>query len=419
MQAKLGPLFEAAVDQRKVPGIGAFLVDDKGHFLLKETFGTNNLDDSSSAKFDFDTLVPIFSCTKLITSIAALQLMEQGKLSLLDAVEKYVPRISKVQILESFTADDKPKPVLRPTKSAPTILQLLTHTAGFTYDFFDPLTVQYRQYQGRKPSHYYTTGEWEDFETPLIADPGTKYSYGISTDWLGFVVEAASQTHLSEYINENILKPLAMSNTSGNLPAGKARLIMHLNINDRLVANSDIKTSEEVPLLGGGAYLYSTMNDYAKLLATLLNQGRSPDTQMQILMPETVQKYLFTDHLPADIDRSLLGESGSSIPALSSPGCFLPTLSHENRGWSCALLLNQEDLPRGRNKGSGGWAGLGNLYYWIDPTAKVAGMVCSAILPYFNPTVLSLFDQLERVAYGHEIARPGDEGEGNHRVGLP
>lgn len=418
MDSSLKSVFKAAVEAKKVPGIGAMLVDSKGNFLVKETFGTNSIDDPDAAPFDADTTVQIFSCTKLVTSIAALQLMEQGKLSLSDPVEKYVPRISKIQVLESFTNDDPPQPVLRAPKSKPTVLNLLTHTAGFSYDFFDEPTLKYRLSTGRPPAAYHTSGEWEDFETPFVADPGTKYTYGINTDWLGFVVEAASQTPLFEYLDKNVLQPVGMTSTSRHLDDDKARLIMHFDMNGKLVADPTTKNSETVEVGGGGAFLYSTMNDYAKLLATLLNKGTSPTTQKSILAPETVEKYLFTNQLPADVDRTLLGTSGNTIPILSTAGAFHPTLPRTSLGWSAGLLLNHEDLPRGRKAGSGAWAGLGNLYYWIDPASNVAGMVCSAILPFFNPTVLKLFDQLERVAYGHEVAKDGDDAEMNHRVDL-
>ncbi|KIX09027.1 uncharacterized protein Z518_00105 [Rhinocladiella mackenziei CBS 650.93] len=417
MEAKLNPLFEAAVKEKRVPGIGAMVVDSKGNFLLKETFGTNNLADTNAASFDADTTMQMHSCTKLLTSIAALQLMEQGKLSLADPVEKFVPRISRVQVLESFTTGDQPQPILRTPKSKPTILQLLTHTAGFSYDIFDVPTLQFRMSTGRAPASYHTTGVWEDFETPLLADPGTKYIYGINTDWLGFVVQNVSGILLPEYIDQMILRLLGMNATSAYLTEGKERLLTHFNIDDKLNADPDAKNSETVDIWGGGAYIYSTMNDYAKLLATILNEGTSPETHNSILKPATIKEYLFTDHLPSNIDKSLLGEIGTSIPLLSSEGSFFPSLPISSRGWSCGLLLNHEDLPYGRKKGSGAWCGLGNLYYWIDPASNMAGMVCSAILPFFNPSVMKLFDQVERVAYGHDVSGPEDDGKGNHRIG--
>ncbi len=422
MESKLTPLFEDVVKQQKTPGIGAMLVTSKGDFLLKQTYGTINLDDPNAAPFDADTTMQIFSCTKIITSIAALQLMEQGKLSLSDPVEQYVPRISKIQVLESLPPATS-EPVLRAPKSKPTILQLLTHTTGFSYDFFDPLTAQYRQHTGRRAGGYSDPSAWADFETPYIADPGTKYVYGVNTDWLGAVVQQISGLKLPDYIDQHILKPLGMNDTGAFLDPNKPKLVMHFTIEGKLVAVPSSKTNEDPELFGGGAYLYSTMNDYAKLLATLLNKGTSPRTGKSILKPDTVQNFLFTDHLSPDIDRGLLGESGDAIPLASSQGCFLPSLPHRSRGWSCGLLLNHEDLAYGRKKGSGGWAGLGNLYYWIDPASDIAGMVCTGILPFFNKDVLRLFDQVERVAYGHEPAGPGtdekEKGMMNHRVGGP
>lgn len=419
MADKLKPILEAVVKDKKLPGIGAILVNANGDFLLKEAYGTTNMDDANAEPYTGDTPMQMFSCTKLITSIAALQLIEQGRLSLSDLVEEYDPRISKVHMLDSFTSDNPSKPILRAPKSKPTILQLLTHTAGFTYDFFDEATLKYRLSTGREPSGYSGISAFEDFNTPLVADPGTKFVYGVNIDWLGWVVEAVAKTSLAEYIDQNILKPLGMNDTGAHWTPDKPRMYIHLDIDGKLVANTGIQNAADPEVWGGGAYLYGTINDYAKLLATLLNNGTSPHTGKSILQPETVKKYLFTDHLPSDIDRTLLGESGNAIPQISSAGCFFPSLPHNSRGWSCGMLLNLADLPYGRKKDSGAWAGLGNLYYWIDPTSNLAGMVCTQVLPFFHPAALKVFDQLERVAYGHEPGGPEDDGKMNHRPKAP
>ncbi|KAL2423950.1 Methyl acetate hydrolase [Exophiala dermatitidis] len=422
MAAKLRPLLEAAVKEKKVPAIGAFIVDSEGNFRLKETFGTTNMDDPNAAPFDADTTTRLFSCSKLITTIAALQLLEQGKLSLSDPVEKYVPRISKIQVLESFTTNDKgqPQPIFRSPKSKPTIHQLMTHTSGFSYDFFDKPTLQWRLSTGQIPAKYNDRGNWEDFETPFVADPGAKYVYGTGTDWLGLVVQQIAGLTLPEYVDKFICQQLGMTNTRPILkdPQEK-RLIVHVKGNDgKFKANPALKNAENPQVYGGGGCFYSTMNDFSKLLSTLLNGGTSPQTQKSILKPETVREYLFKDQLPAEVDKSGLGEIRTSIPAVSNEGSFLPSCPLTQRGWSCALLINHQDLPRGRKRGSGAWAGLGNLYYWIDPTEKIAGMVVSAVFPFFDPTVLKLFEQLERVAYGHEPAGLEDDGLSNFSVGA-
>lgn len=407
MDAKLKPLFEAAVKDKQVPGIGAFVVDSKGNFLLKETFGTKHLNDPTAAPFDADTPVQIFSCTKIITTIAALQLLEQGKLSLSDPVEKYVPEIADVQVMESIKPDEAP--VLRAPKTKVTILHLLTHTAGFTYDFFDVPTLLYRQHTGRPPLGYHNTAVWDDFKTPLTADPGTKYCYGVNTDWVGFVIQAVSGMSLPDYLEAHILQPLGMRQTSAKLNPDNGRLYVHINMGPEagLVGDPNSKNNENPPLWGGGGFLYSTMNDFAKLLATILNGGTSPETGKSILKPENVTKYLFTDHLPPSADKSLLGEIGTSMPIISMEGSFLPSVPATSKGWSTGLLLNGEDLPYGRKAGSGAWAGLGNLYYWIDPATGIAGMVVSSVLPFVSPPIMRLFDEVERVAYGHDVTEEG------------
>lgn len=411
IDTKLEPLFEAAVKEKKVPGVGYFLIDTKGNFLANKTFGTTNLQDPNAAPFDADTTLAIFSCTKLLTSIATLQLVEQGKLSLDDPVEKYVPRISKLQVLESVDqgSDGQPKPNLRDTKTKPNIKNLITHTAGFSYDFFDVPTLQWRMSTGRAPLGYHSIGDWEDFETPFISEPGSKYVYGINIDWLGYVIEAVTGESLIDYFSKNILKPLEMNETSPKLTPGKANTAyVHFDMEGQgLIANPESKHNESPQCSGGGGYLYSTMNDYAKLLATILNNGTSPKTGQTILKPETVKKYLFTDHLGPEVDRSDLGEIGASIPIASLEGTVMPSLPVDKKGWSTGLLLNHEDLPYGRKAGSGSWAGLGNLWYWIDPKTGIAGMIVTSILPFLNPTFMRLFDEFERVAYGHDVAGDG------------
>ena len=411
MEAKLRPVFEAAVKEKKVPGVGYCLIDAKGTFLLKDSFGTTHLQDPNAAPFDADTTLTISSCSKLITTIAALQLLEQGKISLDDPVEKYVPQISKIQVLESVKtdADGKPKPVLRAPTTKPTILHLITHTVGFTYDFFDRPTLAWRMSTGRSPMQYHNTAEWEDYETPFASDPGSKHVYGIGIDWLGFVIEKVSGEALPDYLINHVLKPLGMNETSAKLPPGKKNTaIIHFDMEGLgLVGNPDAKHNESPPLWGGGGCLYGTMNDYAKLLATMLNDGTSPTTGNSILKPDTVKNYVFKDQLGPDVDRSQVGEVGASLPIASLEGTILPSMPAEKKGWSAGLLINHEDLPYGRNAGSGAWCGLGNLYYWIDRKAGIAGMVCSSILPFLNPTVTTLFDELERVAYGHEVAGEG------------
>ena len=416
MEAKLNPLFKAAVAEKRVPAIGACVVNQEGKFIFHKTFGSNNIDEQTAA-FQGDTVVAIYSVTKLFTTIAALQLIERGQLAIDDLAEKYVPRIANIQVLEVMhVGPDGKQPVTRPAKTKPTIRDLLTHTAGFTYDAFDVPTKQWKEVTGRPQGSYYTLGEWADFETPYRADPGSSFCYGINTDWLGFAIEAVSGLALPEYLKKYILEPLGLQHTGPYSPSYSSSLVpVHMKVNGTLKAVPEVHLNPYPPNWGGGGFLYSTMNDLAKLLSTVLNAGTSPSTHQQILHPATIQRYLFTDWLAPDLDKTWLGEIRSTSTAMSNEVSLLPT---SQRGWSCGLLLNADDLPFGRSANSGMWCGMGNTYYWIDPKAKIAGLVVTHLFPFLDGSVLKLFDQLERVAYRHELGEE-DDGQANYAQKRP
>jgi len=226
MKPRLDEAFASAAKDNKVPGVAAVAMNKSGEVLFKGTYGSTNASDSSdSAEMTADTPMLLFSCTKIFTSVAALQLVEQRKLKLEDLVEKYVPSMADIQVLEGF--DDDGKPQLRPSKTKATILQLMTHTTGFTYDFFNPETTKYTQATGGQLSTYGAVGSRECFNTPLAFDPGARFEYGINTDWLGFVVEAISNMSLDQYISKHITEPLGLKNTSAHVPNGVTQLYVH------------------------------------------------------------------------------------------------------------------------------------------------------------------------------------------------
>lgn len=415
MDRKLKELFEAAIAEKKAPVLGAFLVNDKGEFLLKEVFGKSKANDDNSPSFDADTHLRMASCSKLVTSIAALQLIEQGKLSPSDEVEKYVPEIAKLQVLKSVTVDDKPEAVLRPAKVKPTIHQLLTHTTGLTYDFFDTTTLNWRNTTGREPAGYYTVGEMADFETPYIAEPGSKFLYGTSTDWLALVIQKVINMTFYTYAEKYVLKPIGMNKSRSDFDSNGADV--RININGNLVALPGGTWPQTPDVPAGGGYLCSTLNDYAILLSTMLNHGTSPKTGYQVLKPETIKEFIFTDKLPPETDKTELGRLGPGMPQMTHSARFLPSVPDSELGWSYGgLLLNGQDLPHGRKAGSGAWAGMMNHYYWIDPASNLAGMVLSSMFPFMAPTVLELFDQFERSAYGHPLAAEGDQEGRNYKM---
>lgn len=238
--------------------------------------------------------------------------------------------------------------------------------------------------------------------------------YGVNIDWLGFVIEAVSGQRLDQYIEANILKPLAMSNTKSQLDQVQQHFSVHArSAEGTLTAVPEAGPANDPEHYGGGHYLLSTLDDYSSLLLTVLNKGEHPESGTRILKSETVEKYIFTDCLPEGVSTDPIGEISVTVPALSNEGTMLPGVK---KAWSCGLMLNAEDTPNGRKAGSGAWAGLGNLYWWIDPKAGKLGLLMSAVLPFMDVEVKHLFDELERAVYGKDAAAEAGEDGSNFLV---
>jgi methyl acetate hydrolase len=409
MDSKLNPIFEKATANNALPGTAAVIVDASGKYLYRKAFGNNDVSSTDPTAFSTSTPLMLWSCTKLVACLAALQLVEQGKLSLEDKASKYVPDISDIPVFDGKDAEGKIK--TRPATAEITVRHLFTHSAGFTYDFFEPTTITWRVQNDQTPCTYLVSDKPEVYRSPLLFEPGSAHCYGINNDWLGFIVEKITGQKLEAYVEENILLPLGMKDSRPYFTKGQDRLLVHLRGTtgkDAVQSNPEMQPPEGLNVYGAGHYLVSTLEDYAQIMAMILNKGTSASTGAQILKPATVSEYLFQDQLPKGAERSELGRIVSStIPMMSNNGSWLP---ETKLGWSCGFMTNEEDVPGGRKKGSGFWAGLGNLYYWIDPTSGIAGMIGTSLMPFLDGEILSLFESMERVAYGGDgVRKEGDK----------
>ena len=189
---KLDALLREGIERRKIPAVSAAIATDR-ETLYAGAFGVR--DAASQKRVDLDSIFGIASMTKAITTAAALQLVEQGKLSLRDPVGKFLPEFAALKVLTGFEAGS---PVLRPAKSQPTLHHLLTHTAGFAYDNWNPELLKFYQHYGpdRRPA-----------VPPLLTEPGTRWEYSTGLDWAGRIVEVVSGISLEAYFQKNILQP--------------------------------------------------------------------------------------------------------------------------------------------------------------------------------------------------------------------
>ena len=375
--------FTQAVETKAMPGIVAMVANDKG-VIYEGAFGKRDL--STNTPMTRDSVVWIASMTKAITAAAAMQLVEQGKLSLEQPASATVPELGSAQVLEGFDAGGKP--ILRPPKRPITLRHLLTHTAGFSYEIWRPEIARYQTATGTPGI---TTCTNAALTTPLLFDPGDRWDYGINIDWAGKMVEAASGSNLDRYLKDNILRPLGMHDTSFKIsPSQRLRLArIHQRDDKGALTPVDLELPQEPEFYMGGGGLYGTAGDYLSFTRMILQGGTLNGTQ--VLRRETVD-LMAQNHIgPLEI-----GPLKTAMPSLSNDVDLFPGISKK---WGLSFLINTQDAPGGRSAGSLAWAGLANTYFWIDRTRNVTGVFLSQVLPFYDETALGLFGKLEAEVY--------------------
>jgi methyl acetate hydrolase len=380
---RLDKILGQAVESAAMPGVVAVAATDKG-ILYEGAFGTREL--GQPAPMTPDTVVWIASMTKAITAAAALQLVERGALSLERPASDVVPDLAAARVLEGFDATGSPR--LRPPKRPITLRHLLTHTAGFAYEIWNPAVARYQTATGTPGI---TTCTHAALTTPLMFDPGDRWEYGIGIDWAGKMVEAASGKTLARYFHENLFGPLGMKDTSFKLsPSQRARLA---RVHQRGPSGTLTPTEFEIPqdpefLMGGGG-LYGTAADYLAFAQMIMQGGSFKGAR--VLRPETVA-LMAQNHIgPLDI-----GVLKTAIPTLSNDVELFPGMP---KGWGLSFLINGQPAPTGRSAGSLAWAGLANTYFWIDRTKRVAGVFLSQVFPFYDPTAIGLLATFETEVY--------------------
>src|SRR5712671_1800129 len=388
-QEQIDSVLRSAVEAREVPGVVALAASDKGA-IYDGAFGVRDL--NAGGAMTGDTVFRIASMTKAITSVAAMQLVELGKLSLDDPVPPVDPALNAPQVLEGFDAAGQPK--LRPAKRPITLRHLLTHTAGFTYDWSNPNTQRYVQTTGMLPG---SSGKLAALRQPLAFDPGDKWEYGINIDWVGRIVETVSGQPLGDYLRDKICAPLGMSDT-GFAPTAeqRARLApVHQRQADGTLVPTAYDFAIDPEFHNGGGALYSTGRDYLTFLRMLLHDGQL--NGQRVLRPETVA--LINQNQIGDLQA---GRLPSQVPERAHDFELFPG---KKVRWGLAYMLNLEPGPDGRSANSPSWAGIFNSYYWLDPARRVAGVILSQFLPFADPAMLRLYGRFERGVYALLEAR--------------
>ena len=340
-----------------------------------------------------NNIIQIASMTKLITTIAALQLVEQGKIELDAPIDSYLPELNALQVLEGFGSGNIPD--YEKAYRAPTTRELMTHTAGYVYEIWNR-NAQKAVSLGVSESAF---GGGGLLASPLAFQPGTAWEYGISTDLLGLLIERRSEMRLADYFEEHIFGPLGMKDSHYELPKEKLnRTVTMMARGEAGLVPSPMlqplaREKGSMASYSGGGGLYSTVSDYGRVLQMLLNDGSVDDSA--ILQRDT-------------IDAMFLNNAGAVRPATLTS--VMPTLSNnadlsfgEQATFGLGLLLHPQGVPNGRSGNTGSWAGLFNSYYWVDRESGIYGIFATQVLPFYDEDSINTLLRFERAVYSEEI----------------
>ena len=374
---EIDAILQARVDAADAPGVVAMAATGDS-VIYQGAFGARSM--GTSARMSADTVFSIASMTKLLTSVAALQLVERDKLKLDEPAASIDPTLGSPQVLNGFDAQGAPQ--LRAARKPITLRNLLTHTSGFSYLLWDANVVRYIKAARNDPALP---------RTPLMFDPDTRWAYGGSLDRVSRLVEIASGETIDRYFRDHILGPLSMNDTTFSITENqRAReASLHVRQADGTLVPKPLEKQTVPKVFSGGGGIYSTAPDYLTLLRALLNGGKLAGAS--ILQPETVA--LMSANQIGNLEAGILKTTN---PALSDDVDFFPGIRLR---WGLGHMINIDPVPEGRSAGSLTWAGLYNTYYWIDPASRIAGVIMMQILPFADRRALNVYRRFERAIY--------------------
>ncbi|KOC08187.1 transesterase [Aspergillus flavus AF70] len=397
---------EAAVAAGEIPGLILLATDTADKFHYERTIGSASLKPGAERPLTLDTTLTIASCTKIITTVAVLQCVERGQFGLDDDVSTVLDELQDLKILKGFEEGTE-NPILVPAKNKITLRHLLTHSSGIAYDFLDPNIIRWRMSTGRTPDIGESTPLLQRTNLPLLFEPGEGFVYGYSLDWAGILVARLNNISLEDYIQKNICEPLAITDLTFHLEKNDEVRSKLADFNFRSGGITQFGTPADAngsiswipgrvwpdPVVEeyGGWGVFTSGPSFLKVLASILRNDE------KILRPGTVDE-MFKDQLSATSKEML--NATLSIPEINN---FLGgTPLGLQKTWGLGGLLVLEDHTTGQKAGSLRWAGLPNLFWWIDRKVGLCGFYASQLVPTGDPksvewSTVFIQDMYERV----------------------
>jgi CubicO group peptidase (beta-lactamase class C family) len=360
---------QGIVDKQQLAGI-VTLVARHGEVVQHKAFGYQDLE--SKKPMQLDTIVRIFSMTKPITGAAMMMLHEEGKWQPSDPIAKHIPEFANLKVYAGQDTDGKP--ILESPKSPPTMAQLMSHSAGFTYGLFGNTPVD-QMYRADNPLAAPSLQAMIDklAKMPLLYHPGEKWVYSVSVDIQGYLVEKLSGKTFPQFLEERLFAPLGMKDTAFLVPADKLGRVSSIYSWDAAKKSlaampADPAISQMPGLPSGGGGLYSTAADYFRFAQMMANAGELDG--MRYLKPSTVA-VMRTNVLN---DTALNSRSGVGVVRSQAASGIQPGLGF---GYDFAVISEPEKLKSSVGKGTFWWWGIAGTWFWIDPANDVVfiGMI--------------------------------------------
>lgn len=381
MTIQLQRVLDEAVAAQDVP-FAVGMVGNSGGILFEGTAGNA----ANGRAADINTVFRIFSMTKGIGALAAMILIDRGKLNLDTPVEEVLPAWGKMQVLDGWDGD---APRLRAPKTQANVRHLATHTSGAEYEFWNAEMPKYMEATGHPTVLSGLNLSLE--QAPLMSDPGTRWGYGPSIDWLGKVVEAVSGQSIVDFCQQNIFDPLGMNSTAFEVKDDMAPRLADVKARgeDGVFAPFELAPPSEPEFYGMGHALYSTAPDYMRFLRMILNKGTLDG--VKILSPEAVAEMTADQMSGLTLTKMVTMAPPVTADFEPFPGT---RVTH-----SVGFMRNEEDIPGKRSAGSQSWAGVLNSHYWIDPAKDLAAVIMTQSLPFVEERFMKTYDAYERAVY--------------------
>ena len=359
LPATMDAAMQGLVDKKHLAGI-VTLVARKGKVVQHKAYGVQDLDAQTPMRTD--TIARIYSMTKPIAGVAMMMLYEEGKWKPSDPIAKHIPEFKNLKV---YAGEKDGGPVLEDPVHPPTMGELMSHTAGFTYGLFGNTPVD-QIYRKNNPLAAASLQEMIDrlAPMPLLYQPGTRWVYSVSVDIQGYLVEKLSGKSFPEFLRTRLFEPLGMLDTAFFVPADKLSRVSTIYAYDKtkngLAPAPGVVTVSSMPgLASGGGGLYSTAADYFRFAQMLLNGGE--------LDGKRILKKATVDMMRTNVltEQALNSKSGIG-QAMFSPA--------QGFGYDFAVVNDPAAAKRQVGKGSYWWWGIAGTWFWIDPTNEVIGI---------------------------------------------